>query len=419
MYSDPDTTGSDFLGGAEAGSVAFAAGDWNGALAHFSAAHAGVKSLEDRSLVSPAAAGESLLSWAINDSMSSYHGEGFERVMLHACMGLTYIGKRNLEDAGVEARLANKLLEGEEALYEKKYQAGGLGHFLSAVMYELQGQSDNAYIDYQRMLEKGVGVDLAGRAALRIAKKLGYTEDHARLAERFGDDVARPDGAASIVIVAAVGAGPFKEAFTLDIPTPAGILQWSVPRLIGRPQQIDALEFSLEGPSTSVRTDVIENVYTVTKENLDDRIAWLAAKSAVRAGLKLGLTKSLEKDHGLFGAIAGTVFTLATEHADLRTWQTLPNSWQAARVFVSPGEHTLRLRAIGGESLVLGRFELSPGETMFVLARALGPRLYAYGIGGRRLDPPIPNSMSGEMSTAGTQATVPPSNSIVPSRENL
>jgi len=419
LYSDPRTTGSDFLGGAEAGSVAFAAGDWDGALAHFRAAHAAVKSFEDRALVSPTDAGESLLSWTINESMSSYRGEGFERVMLHACMGLVYLGQGKPEDAGVEARLANKLLESEEALYEKKYKAGGLGHFLSAVMYELLGQPDNAYIDYKRMLEKEIGTELAGRAALRLSKKLGYRDDYDQLKSRFGDDLERPDGAASIVVIAGVGSGPFKEEFTLPIPTPSGILQWSVPHLVPRFQTIDALELSLEGASARVRTDVIEDVVRVTSENLDDRIAWLAAKSAVRAVLKRELTKSLQKDHGLIGAVAGTVFTLATEHADLRAWQTLPSTWQAARVFVPAGEHTLRLTAIGGESRVLGRFELERGETMFVMARAIGPRLYAYPLGGKRIDPPLPDPASGEASTDGKPPPPSPENPIVPSKETL
>lgn len=410
LYADPKTTGSEFLGGAEAGSVAFVAGDWDSALSRFDAAHAAVKDVEDRSLVSAESAGETLLTWTVNESMASYRGEGFERVMLHACTGLAYLGKRSLDDAGVEARLANKLLEGEEALYEKKYQAGGLGHFLSALMYEIQGQPDNAYIDYQRMLEKQVGVEIAGHAALRLSKKLGYSDDYARWKERFGEDSERPDGAASIVVVAGVGAGPYKEEFTLPIPTPEGILQWSVPRLSSRPQQVTALEFSLEGSSARVRTDVIEDVFAVTKQNLDDRIAWLAAKSAVRGVLKLALTKTLEKDHGLLGALAGTVFTLATEHADLRAWQTLPNTWQAARVFVAPGEHTLCLSAVGGESTLLGRFELGRGETMFVLARTLGTRLIAHAIGGKRLDQPNPSSTPGELSTAGTAATAPPNN---------
>ena len=387
LYGDPKTTDSEFLGGVEAGTVALAAGDWDGALEHLHKAAASVQEFEDRALVSPTSAGESLLTWTVNEGMAGYRGEGFERVMLHASLGIAYLGKGLLDDVGVEARRANKLLESEEALYEKEYAAGGLGHFLSALVYELQGQPDNAYIDYQRMLAKHVGAEFAGRAALRLAKRLSYSDDYDKLRERFGDDPARPDGAATIVVIAGVGAGPYTEEITLPIPTPGGLLQWSVPRLVGRPQAVSALELGL-GSGPSVRTEVIEDVFEVTRQNLDDRIAWLAAKSAVRAVLKRELTQELDKKHPLLGAIAGTVYTLATEHADLRAWQTLPNTWQAARAFVAPGEHELVLTAVGGETQRLGLFEFERGETVFVFARTFGAGLAAHVIGGKRLDGP-------------------------------
>jgi hypothetical protein len=388
LYADPKTTDSEFLGGAEAGSVALAAGDWDGALKHLHQAAASVKEYEDRALVSPTSAGESLLTWTVNEGMAGYRGEGFERVMVHACLGLAYLGKGLLDDVGVEARLSNKLLESEEALYEKQYAAGGLGHLLSALVYELQGQPDNAYIDYKRMLEKQVGVRFAGRAALRLSRQLNLDDEYDHWKELHGEDVERPDGAASIVVIAGVGAGPYKQEITIPIPTPTGILQWSVPSLVGRPQQIQALELGL-GQGERVRTDVIEDVFNVTKQNLDDRIAWLAAKSAVRAFLKRELTQRLHKENPLLGAIAGTVYTLVTEHADLRTWQTLPNTWQAARAFVAPGEHDLQLSAEGGESRFLGRYRFARGETVFIFARTFGGRLAAHVIGGERLDLPI------------------------------
>lgn len=398
LYADPKTTDSTFLCGVEAGSVAFAAGDWPAVVDHFTAAHGAVEEFEQRALVSAADAGEMLVTWTINDSFAAYRGEGFERVMLHACLGLGYLASGRMEDAGVEARLANRLLESEEALYEKSYAAGGLGHLLSAVVYELFDRPDEAYIDYKRMLDKGVGVEIAGRAAVRLSKRIGFSDEHAKWVERFGEDPKRPDDAASIVVIAGVGQGPYKEAYTLPIPTHGGLLQWSVPTLIARPQAVDALELELGDGGGRVRTSVVENVYDVTRENLEDRIAWLAAKSAVRAVLKRELTQQLEKDHGLLGAIAGTVFTVITERADLRAWQTLPHTWQAARAFVPAGPHVLRLSAIGGESRIVGSFELSPGETMFVLARTVGPRLYAHPIGGKRLDPPAP-AAAGETTT--------------------
>ena len=75
-----------------------------------------------------------------------------------------------------------------------------------------------------------------------------------------------------------------------------------------------------------------------------------------------------------------------TERADLRAWQTLPDTWQAAHVYLPVGIHPLALVADGGERVQLGTFELEPGETMFVFARTIGARVFAYPIGGKRTD---------------------------------
>ena len=78
----------------------------------------------------------------------------------------------------------------------------------------------------------------------------------------------------------------------------------------------------------------------------------------------------------------------ATERADVRSWLTLPDSWHGARLFLAPGVHELALEAAGGQGTGLGTYELEPGETLVVIARTLGTRLYAYPIGGRRVDLP-------------------------------
>jgi hypothetical protein len=286
LYADPNTTGSEFLTYAETGMCAMAAGDWDMALDELSKAATLSKAFEDEALINPASAGEALLSWTINESMTSYKGEGYERVMIHACLAMIYLAKGDATGAQVEARRANGLLETEEKLYEKSYHAGGLGTVLSAISYELQRKPADAYIDYERMIDKEVGQPLAGRALVRLSGALHRNDDHAKWESQFGADDERPPDAASVVIVAGVGIAPFKREITLPIPTPDGVLQWSVPEYESRPQQVSGLVLDVSGGDRSVRTVVVEDVDAVSRENLNDRIVWLAAKSAVRAFLK-------------------------------------------------------------------------------------------------------------------------------------
>lgn len=397
-YADPETTDSAFLAGAEAGMVSLTAGDWAAALEHFHAAAAVVEDIEGRALVGPERLGEALGSWALNDTARAYEGEGFERVYLHCGLALAYLALGKVDDVYVEARRANQLLEAEEALYETKYEAGGFGHLVSAVTYELIGELDDALIDYQRMEEKGVGRALAGAAMVRLARRLGRDDLLPALEEKFGAGTEVPEGSATVIVLAGVGLGPYKVESGLTLPLPEGVFQMAVPGYVERPQAVTALRLLDVDSGASVRTDVVESVTKVAFDNLEDRLGWMAAKSIARGILKRELTKKLGDEHGTAGRIAGDLFTMLTERADTRAWLTLPDSWQACRLFVPSGTRSFALDAIGGETIQLGSFELDPGETLIVIARSLGPNVYAHAIGGKAVDP-----------TAGAPASAQPS----------
>jgi hypothetical protein len=93
--------------------------------------------------------------------------------------------------------------------------------------------------------------------------------------------------------------------------------------------------------------------------------------------------------HGELMAFAADIFAIATERADLRAWRTLPADWQGARAFLTPEEPVcVAVGVSGGETVELGTFRLTRGETMFVLARSINGRVYAHAIGGERVPAP-------------------------------
>jgi hypothetical protein len=188
---------------------------------------------------------------------------------------------------------------------------------------------------------------------------------------------------------------------------------------------VSALELTVAGSEMAVSTSVIEDVGRVAKENLDDRIAWLATRSAVRGLLKQQLTKQLEEQWDGIGWLIGNLIATTTERADLRSWLTLPGSYQGGRAFLEPGVHELTLRIAGGNSVSLGTFEMIPGETIYVFARTLGPHLYANTIGGQLLEPePLESEAAGPLAEApapeAVETTLPetePTNEPAPARE--
>jgi hypothetical protein len=183
--------------------------------------------------------------------------------------------------------------------------------------------------------------------------------------------------------------GPAKHEHRIDIALPKGIFSWAVPVFGDGKTPTPGLELVFPDQNVRVGTSLVEHVAAVAKENLDDRIAWLATRSAVRGILKRELAIQLSKNDNEVIATIGAflaVASLFTERADLRTWRTLPNRWVAARAFVPPDEPTeVILAERGGEEVRLGHFRLQPGETMFVFARSLQSGLVAHVIGGERV----------------------------------
>jgi len=386
-YATGKLTDSGFLAGAEAGMVALTAGDWEGALEHLGRAAGEVAEIEDRAIASPEQAGEILVSWVVNEGVKAYYGEGYERVQLHAALAIAYFGTGASESAMVEARRANLLLESEEKLYDKDYRAGGLGHLISAIAYEILQEPNDAYIDYARMESKGLAPELVGPALVRLARSLGFSEEAERWQARYGDGEPLAPDAARIIVIAGIGLGPYKRDTTLTIPTPDGLIQWSVPEYVRRPQPVPHVALEVRDAGSPVRTVIVEDVAEIARRNLADRIAWLGAKSAVRAWLKYAVTDQLGDRYGTWARVAGALFTFATERADLRAWHTLPDTWQAARLFVDPGVHRLWIHAPGAGSVDVGDRALEPGETMFVFVRTVEHHLYVHPVGGVAIAP--------------------------------
>lgn len=392
LFADKDVTGSTFLSGAEGGMAALMAGDLDRAIELLTQAADFAEEIEDQAIADPTSFAQTLTSWAISESALDYQGEGYERVMVHACLGLAYLARGQVDDLLVEVRRGNRLLAAEEELYQTEYQAGGLGHFLSALGYELRGQYDEAYIDYWAMYEKGLALPLVGPALVRLAKDMHRQDDLPQLLSAVGDVDPLPEDAAQVVLIAGVGFGPQKVEHRLDVPTSNGVFSWAVPDFVTPPQVMPTLE--LQTAELRAQAVTVEDVGLVAEKNLSDRLTFLAAKSAVRGILKQKLAREIRKEHGEGAFVIAQIFSMVTERADLRSWLTLPASWQAARTYPRPGLVDITLSSSLGDTLHLGTFDMEPGETIYLLARSIGSRVYAQVIGGHRVDSmsaPTPN----------------------------
>jgi hypothetical protein len=199
----------------ERGRMAQVQGDPTASLANYAEAIAAIKDNDRKAVISASGSGAQAAAIVLNDNAIPYEGSGYERVLLHNCQALNYLAMNDIDGAGVEVRIANA--EQEAAL--KKHQrdlhkalanaeehnaAGSLDDpaisakfdamdaaaarvktsfqnaytfYVSAVIWELSGEENDAYIDYKKALEIFPGNKYVQRDVVRLAKQLGMTDD--------------------------------------------------------------------------------------------------------------------------------------------------------------------------------------------------------------------------------------------------
>lgn len=121
-----------------------------------------------------------------------------------------------------------------------------------------------------------------------------------------------------------------------------------------------------------VRTEQISDMGKVFRTEMKERFPSVLARAVTSAIGKAVLQREAAEQFGPIGQLFATVMTVATTRADLRSWQALPNHWQAARI-ERPDDGRLTLLGHRGE--VLGNLDIP--QQPFTLVYVKQPTLQA------------------------------------------
>lgn len=371
----------------------------------------------------------------ISEGELPYQGEPYERVMINVIKGLNYALLQDLPEALVEARkIDHRLNVLNDSVDQDEYREDPFARYLTGILYEASGDLNNAFIAYRKAEEayrlakpwSDVALpDMLKQDLLRVARALNLQEEYHYYHKTYPsipDDDPFPASTAQIFVVSYTGRGPTKEDNFVDIPLSFEALQLAAINRYGlgggtrRTRGRDAILYGFQGqvvrvalprlvphPSEVAYTRVqakqsdlkyeatTERVYDLgaaAKKNLDDQFPTLIVRAAARGALKYGAAQGIGHGArasmngneaqlvGLLATAIATMLVIASEEADIRTWQTLPGEIQIGRLWLTPGEYTIHLDSFDKEGKLLSSspphiFSLSNGETRFVTQRIL------------------------------------------------
>ncbi|HET8579492.1 MAG TPA: hypothetical protein VFL31_00690, partial [Nitrospiraceae bacterium] len=378
-------------------------------------------------------------AFLINDTELTYEGDSYEQVMINVLKAVNYALMGAWNEALVEARrIDHRLNVLSDRVGEKDaYRNDAFARYLSGIIYEATGDLNNAFIAYRNAYEEYRRVRSWSRTPippmlrtdlLRVTDGLHLIQEHEDYRREFADitwqPIADQQRLAQIIVIDYNGRAPRKEDQFIDLPISLDALKLvlltkgvvgpsnqnqdsravesvlyglsgrvvrvALPRLIPQKTQVAYGQVSLSGASGSfsTRTELAQNLTAIAEKTLSDRFASIAVKSVARAAVKYSLAEGVGrgaqaaagKDAGpwvglLAGALAKTL-AVASEEADKRSWRTLPDEVQVARLWVPSGDYELRVRQLARDGGGVGQEFIRPvtlqaGETKLFIERVL------------------------------------------------
>ncbi|MGE3814106.1 MAG: COG3014 family protein [Nitrospiraceae bacterium] len=374
-----------------------------------------------------------------NDTLLPYEGDPYEHVMINVIKALNYAGLGQLTEALVEARQIDHRLNvlSDRAKSKDSYRDDAFARYLSGVLYEASGDINNAFIAYRNAYEAYDAARAWSRVPppSMLHADLLRTSEALHLNQEFEEYRRQFPGAtwmshdmqqqlAQVVVIGYNGRAPRKEDQFFDLPISLdalqlvllnkGVIHYSnrqpnraadsllyglngrvvrvaLPRLIPQKSQVSYEEVTVTGKAGAPYTahsQLMQNTTALAEKALSERFAGLATKAVARAAVKFaaaeaatrGAQQAVNKDDAPWVGLAVALLTkglaVASEESDKRSWRTLPDEIQIARLWVPAGDYDVRIKPVGagmGGAVAEKTISimLKEGETKFFIERVV------------------------------------------------
>ncbi len=343
-------------------------------------------------------------TWVVNDYSAPYRGEDFERVLINVFQALNFVALGEINEALVEARDVNSQLsiinQQYKADQKNVYRDDAFARLLMGVLYEAnQTAMDNndAFIEYANAVKIYEGdyrfnyelimPTLLKENILSMSEFMGRQEV-SKYKKKFGNisypSLTEKKKKSEVFVIQYNGYAPIKIQNEIPIPLPGGIVKFAFPKYHQRVYSFASSRVIAVNGSNSfqVESELVQDIGAIALKNLERRKTRLIAKALVRPIGKYMLSKTLEKaardkwgnKGGDATLLATQLWNFASETADLRSWQTLPDQIRMARLILPAGTYDLTLENLDKKKVKLGvsdlgKVQLTPGQKKFIIIR--------------------------------------------------
>ncbi len=375
-----------------------------------------IRQYEEKAVISLSRGAEQVASLIVNEKTLPYQGEPFEKVLVNTIKAMNYLFKHEYEEARVEIRrsfarqkeikkqlkkelerLENKrdkdniqledhIFEEVNSNYEDQYIISNrlknsfedpFAYYLSAIVYELNREFNDSYIDLKKVQELIPGVPYVENDLLRMSRLSGLSNIFHKLKKKFskGPQFIKKHEEGEVIIFFECGMAPRKTQIDVSLPIKdVGIVNLAFPKYLCVPNQIQhAALYDTKG-KTYGKTFKLTDVEALAIRNLQERMPALVTKQILRAATKGALAKAAKDEAGDVGRLIASIYNVITEQADLRSWITLPQNIQVARIPLPAGHHDLILALEGTTGRPLHEkpfmLDIQPGQKTFMHLRS-------------------------------------------------
>ena len=403
-------------------------GDYAASNEVFFRALAEIDEAEAKAVISASDTAAGLGTLMVNEKVSPYRGEIFEKVLLHAYLAMNFLMLGEPESARVEVRRMHMRLKDAERAQEDELEAArerfrqdaarnpagapdetgvagtaqqlfeehravlarvpdafryqdAFAYYLSGLTYQAQRppEYNDAYIDLKKVIQLRPDARFLGPELVRLARASRLDDEYRKWSHAFPRTATPPENAGHLVILYESGLAPWKKQASLVIPVGGGKLApLSLPAYVTRPNPASRAALFANNGSMLGTTSVLSDVEAIAIKSLQDRMPSLIFKQLIRTTLKTAVANQAD-DQGARALI--NLINIITEQADQRSWLLLPQNLQVLRVSMLPGRHHLKIaiQAPGGGTLDVRtvQVEVRTGELSIVNLRSAGPKILA------------------------------------------